>query len=160
MPNVKNNDSVRLPLFFLLFILAIGLVWLKSSYGKLTGGVFVDGLGKTLTMFASKNPYPWYKDFLTQVAIPNAKTFGLLTMWGEFLSAVSITAASIILMATGGSKLVKIVLLLGLLGGAFLNAVFWLASAWTSPSTDSLNLLMLVLQAIAAIAVAKSITKS
>lgn len=160
MPNVKNNASARLPLFFLLFILVIGLVWLKSSYGKLTGGVFVDGLGKTLTMFASKNPYPWYKDFLTTIAIPNAKTFGLLTMWGELLSAVSIIASVVILIATGGSKLIKIVLLLGLLGGAFLNAVFWLASAWTGPSTDSLNLLMLVLQAIAAIAVAKSLTKS
>lgn len=160
MPNPKNNVSNKLPLYFLLILLAIGLIWLKSSYGKLTGGVFVDTLGKTLTMFASKNPYPWYKSFLTNVAIPSSATFGLLTMWGELLTAVSITASSVLLIATGGSKLIKIILLLGLLAGAYLNAIFWLASAWTSPSTDSLNLLMLTLEAIAAIAVAKSLTNS
>ncbi len=159
MPNPKNNASSRLPVYFLLFVLAIGLLWLKSSYGKLTGGVFVDGLGKTLTMFASKNPYPWYKDFLTQIAIPNSKTFGLLTMWGEFFAAVSITISSIILIATRGNKLIKAILLLGLLGGAFLNAIFWLAAGWTSASTESLNLLMLILQVIGAFAVAKSLTK-
>ena len=160
MPSDKNNNSAKLPVYFLLFILAIGLIWAKSSYGKLIGGVFVEGLGKTLTMFASKNPYPWYKDFLTQIALPNSKTFGLLTMYGELFTALSLTISSILLIVTSGNKLVKTVLLLGLLGGMFLNGIFWLASAWTSPSTDSLNLLMLVLEAIAAVTVAKSLTKS
>lgn len=160
MPNSKNSVSAKLPTYFLLILLAIGLLWLKSSYGKITGGTFVDGLGKTLTMFASKNPHPWYKDFLTNVAIPNSTIFGLLTMWGELLAALAICGGVILLIVNSGSKLPKVILALGLVGGTLLNVIFWLAAGWTSASTDSLNLLMAIVQAIAAFAVAKSATNA
>lgn len=142
---------------FLFVLLVAGLIWLRSSLGKLTGNTFVDSLSKTLQKFASENPYPWYKDFLENVAIPNSKTFGLLTMWGEFFVAVAITGSVLYLLTAKKANLLpKKLLFAGLLIGAFLNATFWLASGWTSPSTDSLNLLMMATELIGLVYLAKA----
>ena len=133
----------------LIILLSVGLLWLRSSFGKFTGGTFVNSLGATLTKTAEKNPYPWFKDFLTSVAIPNAQVFGLLVLWGEILSAVAITVGAImLLMNSHPNKFVSLVLVAGLAGGALLNIVFWLGFGYTSPSTESLNLLMAVVQII------------
>lgn len=133
-----------------LILLVVGFIWSRSSWGKLAEGKFVGGLGATLEKFASKNPYPWYKDFLENVAVPNSTTFGYLTMYGEAFAALAITLSAVILLFKKSvNSLVLIVLSLGLATGAFLNAVFWLASGWTSPSTDGLNLLMFAIELIA-----------
>lgn len=126
--------------YFYLILLANGLIWLRSSYGKFASGNFVQGLGGTLERFASKNPYSWYKDFLQNVAIPNSQTIGMVVLWGEAFVALAIVGGAVFKM--------KRVLILGLLGGAVLNVLFWLAAGWTSPSTDSLNLLMLVIELV------------
>lgn len=160
MPNPKNNGSAKFPLYFLLILLAIGLVWLKSSYGKLTGGTFVSGLGKTLTAFAAKNPHAWYKDFLNNSAIPNSTMVGNAIMFGELLSALAIVGGAILLMVNGTNKIAKIALGLGLVGAFLMNTNFYFAAGYTSASTESLNLLMLVIEAIAALAVFKSAANS
>ena len=121
---------------YLLFILGVtGLIYLRSSWGKISGGEFVGGLGKTLGFFSTKNPYPPVKSFLQNVAIPNSTTFGLLTMWGEFLVGVAVTIAVAYLIFKPKNNPLVLLLILGSVGGMFLNAVFWLAAGWTSPST-------------------------
>lgn len=130
-----------------LILLSLGLLWLRSGWGKLTEGKFVDSLGGVLTKFASNNPFPWYKSFLQNVAIPNSKIFAYLTMWGEFLTAITVSLAALyLLVVRRRSRLVLTFLGLGLLGGVFLNAIFWLAASYTSPSTDSVNLIMFVIE--------------
>lgn len=142
---------------FLWVLLAIDFIWLRSSYGKFTGGTFVQNLGKTLEKFASENPYPWFKGFLQDTAIPNSEIFGSLTMYGEVFAAVSILIVTLYYLTNQkNSSLLNLLLLLGLLTGAFLNGIFWLASGWTSPSTDGLNLLMFVIQVIGIIYLVKS----
>lgn len=137
-----------------LLILVDGLIWLRSSFGKVTGGTFVSGLGGTLGKFSDKNPYPPVKSFLEGVAIPNASVFGLLTMWGEVLVAVALAGGVIYLLThPKGNTTVLSFIALGLIGGMFLNLIFWLAAGWTSPSADSLNLLMFATQFIALIGV-------
>ncbi|MBI2019099.1 hypothetical protein HYS95_00330 [Candidatus Daviesbacteria bacterium] len=138
----------RLPKSLLLIFLTIGFIWLRSGFGKLSSDAFPAALGETLQKFASKNPYPWYKTFLVKIAIPNSQVFGNLVMWGEVLVATSITLASLYLLFKKPTLPIKAVLGLGLIGGAFLNIIFWLASGWTSPSTDSLNLVMLAVALI------------
>ncbi|MBI3443063.1 hypothetical protein HY008_00125 [Candidatus Woesebacteria bacterium] len=103
---------------------------------------------KTLALFAAKNPHAWYKQFLNTTAIPNAALFGTLTMWGEFLTAITISVSCLYLAVKGDHKLVLLTLSLGLIGGIFLNLNFWLASAWMGPSGDSLNVLMLATELI------------
>lgn len=135
------------PLLFVL--LSLGLLWTRSSYGKFTGGTFVSGLGQTLSKVSANNPYPWFKGFLTSVAIPNSQLFGVLVLWGEALSAVAITVGSVILLLNPNpNKLVVLGLIAGLTGALLLNIVFWVGFGSTSPSTDSVNLLMGVIELI------------
>lgn len=145
--------------FFTIY-LVLGLIWLRSSVGKITSGTFPDTLAGTLTKLAPNNPYPWFKNFLLNVAMPNAKLFGNLTMYGEVLTAIAITFASAYLIFfKADSKLAFVVLLVGLLGGLFLNIIFWLGFGYSSPSTDSLNILMLVIELIGAIVIINTLLK-
>lgn len=136
----------KLDKYLLAILLFNGLIWARSSFGKFQSGNFADNLDKTLTVFASKNPYPWYKNFLNNIALPNSQLFGNLTMYGELLTAIAIVGGSIYFLWKGFNRLVALGMLAGLLGGMFLNMIFWLASGWTSPSTDGINLLMFFVQ--------------
>lgn len=146
----KMNSN---PMF--LTTLAVALVWIRSSYGKFTSDAFSKGFASTMEKFASKNPYPWYKDFLQNVVQKNSDTFSFLVLWGELLTALSITAGSILLIVGVKDKKAVILLAGGLFGGMFLNAIFWLASGWTSPSSDSLNLLMFLVETVGLLYVLK-----
>lgn len=134
----------------LLTILAlIGLLWLRSSWGKISGGEFVNALGPTLQKFAAKNPYPAYKSLLENFAIPNALSIAPLVMWGEFFAGLAMVGGSLyLLLNERKNRLVVQVLLLGLLVAALLNVMFYLAAGWTSPSTDSVNLAMLAVELV------------
>lgn len=144
----------------LIILLSVGLLWLRSSIGKFTGGTFVNSLGGTLTKAADKNPYPWFKQFLTNVAVPNSQLFGNLVLWGELLSAIAITAGAILLLINPHpARLVVSLFILGLVGGVLLNIIFWLGFGYTSPSTESLNLLMAVVQIIGIIFVMQQFAK-
>ncbi len=140
---------------FLLVLLFDGLIWLRSSYGKFAAGNFVAGLPGTLGKFASNNPYPWFKNFLQNVAIPNVFIIGNIVLWGELFVALTVALGSGYLLLQKNNPLVKKLLMKGLLVGAFFNFLFWLAAGWTSPSTDGLNLLMVVLQVVGVIYVWK-----
>lgn len=138
------------PLLFILLLL--GLIFLRSSLEKIKGGTFVDSLGKVLTGVAKKNPYPWFKSFLESVAIPNSQVFGRLTMWGELLSGAAITFGSLYLLFSNKKHTAGyFVLIAGLVGGMFLNLNFWLGFGYTSAATDSLNLLMIVIEFVGVI---------
>jgi thiosulfate dehydrogenase (quinone) large subunit len=144
---------------FLLVLLIVGFDWLRSSYGKLTGGEFVNGLRPTLEKFAEKNPNQIAKNFLESVAIPNATSFGYLVMWGEAIVAVTITVGTLILLVRQGHDNKGAALLaVGLLGGAFLNFIFWISAGWTSPSTDGLNLVMMVIELIGLVQLVRYVT--
>jgi len=154
----SNNKSVarsiNTPLF--LILLANSMLWVTSGFGKLTGGVFVPSLNKTLAVFASNNPNIWFVDFLNQVAIPNYILFGTFTMWGELFSGISVALAVLyFLFNKKANNVVLSLLAAGLTAGAFLNLIFWLAAGWTSPSTYSLNILMFVVEAVGIFVVLK-----
>lgn len=136
---------------FLSVLLSMGLIWLRSSFGKISGGKFVDALGSTLTKFASENPYSWYKDFLLNIGIPNSRILGFLIMWGELLTGLAMTFSAVCLLIKPGNKLAELSLFLGLIGGILLSFNFYFAAGWTSPSTETVNLLILAIEAIAAI---------
>lgn len=130
-----------------LIVLADGLLWLQSAWGKVSGGKFVGALGETLKKFASNNPYPWYKQILVSYSIPNSLLIGNLVMWTEFLAALALVGGSLYyLFSKKTNQIVRLGLILGLIGTSLLNVMFYLAAGWTSPSTSSVNLLMLVVQ--------------
>lgn len=145
---------------FLIIYLILGGIWLRSSIGKITGGKFVDSLGTTLTKIAQNNPYPWFKSFLQDMVISNSKIFGNLIMWGEVLTAAAIVLGSFYLLFFGGNqKLGLIILILGLLGGMFLNAIFYLGFGYSNVSTESLNLLMFLVELVGVVVLLVSLNK-
>lgn len=147
----KGGGKMKESRYLYLIFVSLGFIFLRSSYGKFTGGKFVSTLGDTLTKLASKNPYPWYKTFLQDTAIPNSTIFGFLTMWGELFAGVTLLCLSIYLLVQKKSnKLVYMLLCAGFIVGAFLNLIFWLAAGYTSPSTESLNLVMFLIEVIGA----------
>lgn len=130
-------------------LLAIDLIWLRSGFGKLVGGKFLGSMTATLKTFASKNPYPWYKSFLENFAIPNSQLFGLMSMWAEVLVALGLLVSLFLLLFDKkSSQMAAGLLVVSLTGGFFLNIIFWLAAGWTSSSTESLNLLMALIEGV------------
>lgn len=150
---IKNMYSKN----FLILLLPIGLIWLKSSINKITEGKFVPSFAQTMSKLSSGNPNAWFKSLITSTAIPNAKLFAPAIMWGEFFTAICIVGGITALLFSYQQKLALWVLLFGLLGGIILNSLFYLGSAWTGVSTESLNLLMLTIEAIAAFFILKTI---
>lgn len=142
----------------LIIILSVGLIWLRSGYEKLIGGTFANSLGILLTKTAEKNPYPFFRDFLISVAIPNSQTFGLLVVWGELLAGVAMVLGAIILLLKPKvNRLANWMLIGGVTAGLFLNVNYWLGLGHTSPATETLNLLMIVLEVVALVVLRKEI---
>lgn len=135
--------------YFLLVLLAEGLLWLKSSYGKFSAGGFVENLVSTLIKFSANNPNSWYVNFLKTLAIPNATLIGMLVLYGELVVAVSLTLGSLVFLTQKKFDPVwRSILGVGLFGALILNLNFYFAAGWTSPSTESLNLLMATIDAL------------
>lgn len=161
-PNNKKGQTIEKSDFtfyrgFLLMILADSFIWAKSSIEKILDQNFVNNISSTLSNFASENPYPFYKNFLESTAIQNSEIFGLLIIFGESFAALTmIFTALILLIKPYGSKFLAILLSSALFIASFLSLNFFLASGWISPSSYSLNLLMLFIQIIALIFILKS----
>lgn len=153
-----EKDTLLKSFYSITFV--TGLVWAKSSFGKLESGDFAENLGAILNKSAQNNPYFFYKDFLQTFAIPNSFAFGQMVMWGEILVAISIISSSLYLLFKNSSeKKAKTLLAVGLFGGAFLNINFWLAFSSNNTSADILNLYMIVIELIAGIYLIKELKR-
>lgn len=134
---------------FSFILLITGFIWLRSGIGKIVSGAFTSTLSTTLGKFATHNPYPWYKYFLLNILIPNASVIGTVTMWLELLTGIALVAGTVYyLIQKSFPKDVTIGVLLGCVGGMFLNLNFYFATSWTSSSTESLNMLMFFIEFI------------
>lgn len=140
--------------------LVFGYEWLFAAWEKLaTKGAFVANMPKTLEFFASKNPFGWYKAFLSGFAAQNATTFGYAVEYGQLLIGVGLILAAFVFLFAGnklGQKVALKVSALSYFFGALMNAAFWLAASWTSPSTRGVNMIMFWVQAILVCALCKT----
>lgn len=111
--------------------MAVGVWFLKSLFTKLSWTAlgllpvatprWVGFLPGRMQEYAVANPLPWYRDFLLEVAIPNAALFAHLTAFGEAAVGVGLTLG----LSTLPSAAVGIVLMISYLladAGAPLNA--------------------------------------
>ena len=125
--------------------------WLKSGLGKFTQPDFMNGVAKTMGMFAAKSPHRWYGDFLQSTVVPNAAYFGNLVRTTELLvGAVLVVAGFVWLKQRRMSFLMHTLLIVALAAGALLNLNFYLAAGFTSPSTEGINLVMGLTQLVLA----------
>lgn len=135
--------------FTVQFILAYE--WLSGGWEKVRGGQFVQNIGKTFGRFENGNPHEWYVGSMLGIAKSHPVTFGMLVQWGEVLAGIGLVAglALYIFSTQQSSKnIARFIAVAALLGGAFMNANFYYAAGWTSPSTGGLNMLMFWVQIV------------
>lgn len=126
-----------------LIRIVVGLWFLKAVMTKwswfLVAGIlplptvsqrWVNFLPKRLAEFASQNPIGWYKDFLVDTAIPNAKAFAALTASGEAGVGLGLTLG----LLTGLSALL----------GLLIMANYFLASQWIGFCQQGFHILLMV----------------
>ena len=125
--------------------------WGSAGWGKISNPKFVESIAGTFGYFASQNPYLWYKNFLLGFATNNATLLAYLVEWSQVIIAVTLIAGGAIYLYSDKVTVKKLALklsVLALVGGMLMNANFYLAAGWTSPSTYNLNLVIFILQAI------------
>jgi hypothetical protein len=122
----------------------IGYEWFLSGFTKLYRGGFAAGLGADLKD-KSQAASHWYRTFLNDNIIPNAKTFAVLITWTELAVGVILIGISVLWMMRWSRlsdrvRLITFVLVAGASLSAILMAVnFHLASGahhpWLIPRT-------------------------
>ena len=147
---MNSTPLVRHPFFVAFAIQAvIAYEWLVGGWSKLAKGVFVSTMGTTLDRFQQGNPHEWYVDSLLGIAKNSPALFGQLVQWGELFSGIGLIVALLVYGTSSHSlpkKLARSLAITALLGGAFMNANFYFAAGWTSPSTSGLNMMMFWIQ--------------
>ncbi len=145
----------QLSIYWLLLIqLILGYEWLNSAWEKFTKPEFMDGIEKTIAIFAAKTHYGWYGSFLRS---SDAQFFGNLTRFGELLVGLGLVAGAVY-MLTAYPKYLKwafITVLAASVGACLLNLSFYLAAGWSSPSTSGINVVMGLVSAVLALVYAK-----
>ena len=119
----------------------LGYQWLVAGIGKVNDPTWVGSkAGTAITGFLkgavakSSGDHPavqgWYADFVSNVALPNAKIFSYLVSFGEILVGVS--------LILGGLTVV------GLFAGAFMNLNYMLAGTTsTNPNLYTVAIILL-----------------
>lgn len=149
---MKPSSLIRHPFFIAFSLQAIlAYEWLSGGIEKIHGGQFVSNIGKTLSRFENGNPHGWYVGSILHAAKNASGLFGQLVQWGELLAGIGL-GITLVVYGLGRQPTLKntarVLAILSLLGGAFMNANFYYAAGWTSPSTGGLNLLMFLLQIV------------
>jgi uncharacterized membrane protein YphA (DoxX/SURF4 family) len=89
---------------------------------------FINFLPKRLAEFASENPILWYRQFLTEIAIPNSPLFAFLEAFGEVGVGIGLTLG----VLTSFSALV----------GLLMSINFFLATQWMSFSQQGFHIVL------------------
>ncbi|GEM_PF-1554657 len=140
-----------------LYLMGLALIqgvmayeWWSAGWEKISTPDFVNGINKTLGFFASQNPFPWYKNFLNDFALPNATRFAYTVEWSQIAIAIVLLVTAVLVLYTRGSlnKLVLLVAAVALIGGMLMNTNFYLAAGWTGPGTKGSNVVMFWTQAM------------
>lgn len=149
------GDRLKPETLRLLGIVAIQIVlayeWWSAGWEKVSSPGFVANISQTLAVFASKNPFPWYKSFLEGRAMRNATAFAYAVEWSQVLIALALAASAALLLYAHDGKMRRLALcgaLIALFGGAWMNANFYLAAGWTGPGTKGVNVVMFWTQAV------------
>ncbi|HEX7088660.1 MAG TPA: TQO small subunit DoxD [Longimicrobiales bacterium] len=141
--DASSRHAPRFPGRWLAFLrITVGLWFLKGIVTKMSWFAFagfiplprasdrwVNFLPRRLLEYASQNPIEPYRQFLLDVAVPNAGVFAYLTAFGE--TAVGIGLAFGLL--TGYASII----------GFFLMANYFMASYWTGMCQQGFHALLM-----------------
>ena len=147
-----NEGSLYL-LGLVVIQMTLAYEWWSAGWEKVSSPEFVSGINGTLGYFASKNPFPWYKDFLLGFATRNSTLFAYSVEWSQIAIAIILAIAGAVFVYSKQEVIKKNALklsILALIGGILMNANFYLAAGWTGPGTHGINVVMFWVQGILA----------
>src|SRR3989344_1913440 len=152
--SARMRDHLSEQALYLVGLVGIQMVlayerW-TAGWEKLSNPEFVSGMIGTLGYFASKNTFPWYKDFLLGFASENAAAFAYAVEWSQISIAVVLAASGALYLYSRHTGIQRIALaasLIALAGGTLMNANFYLAAGWTGPGSHGVNVVMFWIQA-------------
>lgn len=149
------TERLREGSLYILGLVGVQMVlayeWWSAGWEKVSSPEFVSGINGTLGYFASKNPFPWYKDFLLGPATNSSTLFAYSVEWSQVTIAIILTFAGVFFVYSKNLSIQKLALkfsVLALVGGMLMNANFYLAAGWTGPSTHGINVVMFWVQAV------------
>ena len=116
--------------YLALLRMFVGYWFLKAGLEKVIGGKFPAMLPGIFDSWVKENPFPWYKAFLTNVAMPHSDVFAFLVPWGETLVGLALVLG----LGTG----------IACFFGMLMTGNYYLAGGHTSPAVAGTNLLMVV----------------
>lgn len=143
---MKKQVSV---LWLVLIQWVLAFEWIQSGWGKFASSSFMDGIAKTLGGFAAKTQFGFYSDFLKSTALQNPTLFGNVVRFSEVLAGLAFALGGLWLLKFGNMpKILTIGMVVAFYGAALLNANFWFAAGWSSPSTAGINMVMGLIEAV------------
>ena len=148
----RKPEAVQLTALLAIQCL-IAYEWLHAGIEKVSSPAFVQNLDKTFAAFAAKNPFAWYKSFLEGPATAKSVMLGYTIELSQLLIAGTLIVAAGVLVYAKEAESRRTALFaaaVALLGGALMNANFYLASGWMSPSSKGVNLVMFWTQIVLA----------
>ena len=128
-----------------MVLVVIGYEWFTAGFEKISSKTFAVQMPGTIAYFASKNPFPWYRDFLNGMDKGRAQDLGYAIEWAQILMGIVLMLGPMVYLWTNKIDLKKFLnglMVVALIGGLLLNANFYLAASWTSPGTKGINVVM------------------
>ncbi len=151
---LDTKKPVPTPVRYVFALQAIQAIlayeWWGAGFEKIMSGTFPSELAATLAKFASENPYGWVNAFLLGPATENSVLLGYVIQWSEIAVAVLLVASIVFSLYSRSRHLVvtgHVLSAVALSVGMILNASFFFAAGWLSPSTHGVNLVMFWTQA-------------
>ena len=118
--------------------IVIGYEWLASGITKVASGTFASGLAADLKD-KSQGAAHWYRAFLNDSIVPNAKAFAVTIEVGEIIVGVALMVAAIVWLtrwsrlSDGWRMTILWTVMLSALGATFMAINFHLANGGNHP---------------------------
>jgi uncharacterized membrane protein YphA (DoxX/SURF4 family) len=118
--------------------IVIGYEWLASGITKVASGTFASGLAADLKD-KSQGAAHWYRTFLNDSIVPNAKAFAVMIEVGEIIVGVALMVAAIVWLtrwsrlSDGWRMTILWTVMLAALGATFMALNFHLANGGNHP---------------------------
>ena len=152
-------DTLRL-LGLLGVQVVLAYEWWSFGWAYVSDPGFINGTPVIIGSFASRNPFPAYREFLLGPALRNAQQFGYAVEWSQVAVSLALAGSAVAMLLVRREQHLRaalIVAICALAVGMLMNANFYVAAGWTGVIVRTINAVTFWVQAILLYAWASSL---